>query len=166
MRHFRFRLERALEWRRTELELERAKFEQQMLEMTRLDSERADIEAAGIRSEIEARTWRPLTGSDLRALAAFRRYVIGKEKQIEARREEGRRKLESRKSAMIEARRRCELLERMKQRRREEWQAAADRELEQVAAESYLARFAQRGASEKPESRSQKPEDSNPARGL
>ena len=64
-----------------------------------LDSERADIEAAGIRSEFEVRAWRPLTGGDLTALAAFRRHVIGKEKQIEARREEARRKLESRKTA-------------------------------------------------------------------
>ena len=145
MTHFRFRLERVLAWRRTELELERARFEQQRLEMMKLDSERANIEAAGIRSEIEVRAWRPLTGSDLTALAAFRRHVIGKEKQIEARREEARRKLESRKSAMIEARRRCELLERLKRRRLREWQAAADGELEQLAAESFLARFARRG---------------------
>jgi flagellar export protein FliJ len=166
MKGFCFRLQKVLEWRRTELDLEQARLEQEMLESMKLDSERADLEAAGIRSEFEVRAWRPLTGSDLAALAAFRRHVVGKEKQIEDLREEARRKLESRKTAVIEARRRCELLERMKQRRREEWQAAADRELEQAAAESYLARFARRGASEKPEARSQKTEDSNPARGL
>ena len=148
MKNFRFRLEKVLEWRRTELEIEQARLQQQTQALLELDSERANIEAAGIRSEIEVRAWQPLTGSDLVALAAFRRHVIAKEQQIEIRRQEARRKLESQKLAMIEARRRSELLERLKQRRLCEWQAAADRELEELAAESYLARFVRRGASD------------------
>jgi hypothetical protein len=148
MKNFHFRLERVLEWRRTELELEQARFEQQVRELRELDSERANIEAAAIKSEIEVRAWRPLAGSDLTAQATFRRHVIEKEKQIEVRREAARRKLEIRKTALIEARRRCELLERLKDRRLCEWQAAADRELEALAAESHLAGFARRGASD------------------
>jgi hypothetical protein len=42
---------------------------------------------------------------------------------------------------MHEARRRCRLLERLRERRRAEWKTENDRELEQVAAESYLARW-------------------------
>lgn len=148
MKSFRFHLERVLEWRRTQLELEQARFEQQAKEVLQLDGERANMEAAGIRSEIETRAWHPLEGRDLAALAAFRRHVAAREKEIDARREEARHRLGSRKAAMIEARRRCELLERLKQRRREEWQAVADRELEQLAAESYVASLAQRGASD------------------
>jgi hypothetical protein len=144
MKNFRFRLEKVLEWRRTELEMQQARLQEQTRALLELDSERANIEAAGIRSEIEVRVWQPLTGGDLTALAAFRRHVIAKEEQIEARREEARRKLESQKLAMIEARRRSELLERLKQRRLREWQAAADRELEELAAESYLARITRR----------------------
>jgi len=142
MTAFRFRLERVLEWRRTQLELEESRLQAQMRALMELDSERARVEAAGIRAEIEVRAWRPLAGSDLEALAAFRQHVIGVEKQIEARREEARRRLETQQAALLEARCRCELLERMKQRRRTEWQAAADRELEELAAESYLARLA------------------------
>jgi hypothetical protein len=145
MKNFRFRLERVLEWRRTQLELEQARLQHQMKELLELDSARANIEAAGISAEIEVRGWHPLTGSDLTALAAFRRHVIGKEKQIDGRREEARRRLDVRKAAMIEARRRSELLERLKQRRLAEWQAAAARELEELAAQSYLARFTTRG---------------------
>jgi hypothetical protein len=47
---------------------------------------------------------------------------------------------------MIEARRRCELLERLKQRRLREWQAAADRELEERNGKSYLPQFVRRSA--------------------
>jgi hypothetical protein len=42
---------------------------------------------------------------------------------------------------MLEARRRCRLLERLKDRRLTEWKAAEAHELEEVAAESYLARW-------------------------
>jgi flagellar protein FliJ len=157
MKNFRFRLERVLDWRRTELELEQARVQQQLRELMELDSERANIEAAGIRAEIEVRAWRPLAGSDLTALAAFRQHVIGKEKQIEARREEARRRLESRKTAMIEARRRSELLERLKQRRLAEWRAASDRELEQLAAESYVARLSRAGSGIRPPARAPRP---------
>jgi hypothetical protein len=43
---------------------------------------------------------------------------------------------------MLEARRRCRLLERLKERRLAEWTSARDRELEEVASESFLARWA------------------------
>ena len=42
---------------------------------------------------------------------------------------------------MLEARRRCSLLERLKERRLAEWTHERDRELDEIAAESYLARW-------------------------
>ena len=42
---------------------------------------------------------------------------------------------------MLEARRRCRLLERLKERRLAEWTAERDQELEEMAAETYLARW-------------------------
>jgi hypothetical protein len=45
---------------------------------------------------------------------------------------------------MLEARRRFRLLERLKERRHEDWRLARDRELEELASESYLARWAGR----------------------
>jgi len=110
MTAFRFRLERVLEWRRTELELEESRLQQLIKALMELDSERARIEAAGIRAEIEVRAWRPLAGSDLEALAAFRQHVVGREKQIEARRDEARRRVESQQAALLEARRRCNVV--------------------------------------------------------
>jgi hypothetical protein len=42
---------------------------------------------------------------------------------------------------MLEARRHFRLLERLKQRRLEDWRLAGDKELEELASESYLARW-------------------------
>ena len=67
-------------------------------------------------------------------------------KKIAARRAETLKKLEVQKLAMLEARRRCQLLERLKERRLEEWEAALARELEDLAADSHLAALARRRA--------------------
>ncbi|SPE29220.1 conserved hypothetical protein [Candidatus Sulfopaludibacter sp. SbA3] len=91
---------------------------------------------------MEVRKWSPVSGRDLAALGGFRLHVKMQERAIAARRAERQKLLEAQQAAMLEARRRCRLLERLKERRRAEWQAASDREVEEVAAESFLAGWA------------------------
>jgi len=142
MNSFRFPLQKVLDWRQTQLELEEARFKQQLAALAALDAEHAALEAAGIKAEIQVRDWSALDGSDLAALGSFRLRVKQKEEQNDIRRRECRSHLEAQQSAMLEARRRCRLLERLKDRRRAEWQSAQDRELEQLASESFLAKWA------------------------
>lgn len=139
MKAFRFSLEKVLTWRRIQLELEENKLKQQHAVLAAMDRARAELEAAGIRAELEVRDCPSLSGLDLRALAGFRLHVQNEERAIAARRLEFLKQLEAQQNAMLEARRRCRLLERLKERRLAEWQAASDHELEQLAAESYLA---------------------------
>jgi len=139
MTNFRFPLQKALEWRQTQLELAEARFQQQAAALAALDHARAEMEASGIRAEVEVRRWNPLLGSDLTALGSFRLRVQAQERKIAAQRVECAKQLESRQAAMLEARRRCRLLERLKERRLAEWTAARDRELEEVASEAFLA---------------------------
>jgi len=140
MNAFHFPLQRVLDWRRTQLELEEARFKQQLAAMAALDRERAGWEAAAIKAEIQVRDWNPLAGGDLAALGSFRVNVRDREKEIDVRRAACRKSLDEQQIAMLEARRRCRLLERLRERRLREWQSAGDRELEQMAAESFLAR--------------------------
>ena len=90
------------------------------------------------------REFHPLAGGDLAALGRFRLLVQSREKQFSTERAECERELVARKLAMLEARRRCRLLERLKERRLAEWTLTRDRELEEVASESFLARWAHR----------------------
>jgi hypothetical protein len=83
-----------------------------------------------------------MAGRDVAALGSFRARVKMQEHQITARRVERQKALDAQGAAMLEARRRCRLLERMKERRRAEWQAASDQEVEQLASESFLAGWA------------------------
>jgi flagellar FliJ protein len=141
MKAFRFSLERALEWRRAELEQAEARFKQQTAELAAIDRQRAESEAADLRAEIEVRAWQPVSGEDLAALAAFRTSMRRQRDLLQVRRLECERNLAERQKEMMEARRRVRLLERLKERRLAEWQAAFDHELEQQAAESYLAQW-------------------------
>ena len=148
MTSFRFPLKRVLDWRRTQLELEEARYKQQAAELAALDRARAEIEASGIRAEVQVRQWSAVAGSDLAALDAFRRRVKSREAEIANRRVEFARKLAERQKTMLEARRRCRLLERLEERRFAEWREARDRELDELAAESYLAKWARGKMSE------------------
>ncbi len=144
MNTFRFPLQKVLDWRKTELELEELRFKQATAALADLDRARAEWEAEGVKAELQVREWSPLEGRYLAALGNFRSYVKRREKEIARRRVECQKDMEARRKAMLEARRRCRLLERLKDRRLAEWQAGFDRELGATAAEAYLARFAGR----------------------
>lgn len=144
MKTFRFPLEKALEWRRIQLELEEARYKQQVAALAGLDRQRAEVEASGIRAEIQVRGWNPIAAGELTALGNFRLCVKSQESEIARRRFEAAQKLAEQEKLMLEARRRCRLLERLKERRLTDWTAERDHEVEEIAAESYLARWNRR----------------------
>jgi hypothetical protein len=146
MTPFRFRLEKIFAWRRMQLELEEIKFRQVSAAVIELDRAGAALETEARGTEFQVRDRNPLAGSDLAALDGFRQHAENEKKKIAARRAEALKKLEPQKLIMLEARRRCQLLERLKKRRLEEWEAALARELEDLAADSHLAALARRHA--------------------
>jgi hypothetical protein len=141
MNAFRFRLERVLKFRRTQLELEENRFRQQAAQISRLDQERAEAWAAGFHVEHDVRRWRDLAGHDLAALDRFRLAVRSRARSMAQRRVELVRRLAEQETRMVEARRRERLLERLRDRRLAAWVVARDRELEEFAGEAFLARW-------------------------
>ena len=144
MKAFQFPLAKALDWRRIQLELEEARYKQQIASLAGLDQQRAEVEASGIRAEIQVREWSPIAAGDLSALGNFRLHIKSQESEIARRRFEAAQKLAEQQKLMLEARRRWRLLDRLKDRRLAEWTTGRDREVEQIAAESYLARWHRR----------------------
>jgi hypothetical protein len=153
MSPFRFSLARVLEWRRTQLEIEEAKYQRSLAAVAALDRARAEMEATGIQAEVQVRSWHPVAGNDLVALSRFRQSIRAREKQIASRREEAAKAAGVQLKAMLEAQRRCRLLERLKERRLAEWRIAGDRALEEIATESYLARWTRELESKRPAGR-------------
>ena len=144
MTAFRFPLQKALDWRRTQLELAEARLREQLAALAGIDRARLELQATGRRTEVEVRAFQPLEGSDLGALGSFRLRVKVRDRELALRRVECQKELSVRQAEVREARRSSRLLERLKERRWAEWQAARDRELEELAADSYLAQWARR----------------------
>lgn len=144
MTQFRFPLERVLHWRRVQLEQEENRLQRQAATLAAVDRQRAELEAAAARTEIQVRQWSPLSGRDLAALAGFRTHVQNEGRRLAAQRAKEQAQLNVRRQAMLEARRRCRLLERLRERRLAEWRMEHDREAEQFATECYLAGLARR----------------------
>lgn len=144
MTQFRFRLHRVLEWREKQLELEEARYKQQAAEIASLDNAKAELESTRLHAETGLRASTALSGYDLAALSGFREYVQIQSRNLAVRRAEAEKSLVMQQEAMLEARRRCRLLERLKARRLSEWEAARDKELDELASESYLARWCRR----------------------
>ena len=141
MKTFRFPLDKALEWRRKQLEREESLLRIRSAALAEVDRARAELEAAALTAELEVRRAGSVTGAELSALDAFRLQARIEDRRLATVRDQRAREVETQQAAMLEARRRCRLLERLRERRWEEWKAAADREIEETAAESYLARW-------------------------
>jgi hypothetical protein len=103
------------------------------------------LEAFAVQTECEVRQWRAVDGRDLEALEEHRAHVRSETARLVAHRAECARAAAAQEAAMLEARRRLKLLERLKERRLAEWKAASDRELEEIASESHLARWGDAG---------------------
>jgi hypothetical protein len=141
MTNFRFSLQKALDLRRLQLELEESKFRQQAAALAELDRLGEEMRTQCARAENQVREGGSAVGRDLAALGDFRRYAQAKEKELAKRRMEGEKALVELRQAMLEARRRCLLLEKLKERRQADWDKALNRELEELANESFLARW-------------------------
>jgi hypothetical protein len=123
------------------LELEEARYKQQAANLAELDRARAELAAEGIRAEVQVREWNPVTAADLEGLSTFRARVKSRDAQLALKRVQCARKLAEQQTVLLEARRRCQLLERLEERRLAEWRSARDRELDELAAESFLAKW-------------------------
>ncbi|HVX66552.1 MAG TPA: hypothetical protein VHA11_08120 [Bryobacteraceae bacterium] len=140
MQRFRFRLASVLKWRGLQLELEQSKLETLFAERNRCQAELARLEAC--RSEAD----RILTGpsidsQQLAALDSHRAALKRSREKTRSSEADCERRIATQRAAVAEAERRVRLLERLQQRRREEWDLEAARELETLASETFLAKW-------------------------
>jgi hypothetical protein len=142
MKKFAFPLDRVLSWRQTQTRLEEAT-------LARLNTEihSLDLRCAALDQSVQAARTKLLaapsaTPIEIGALEHFRssasaqtRYLLQSRRALEL-------KLAQQTQTVLERRRDAQLLEQLRGRRWQSWQAAAAREIDQQAEESFLARFA------------------------
>ncbi len=140
MKRFSFPLERVRRWRAGQAALEELKLEQICDQLSRLGEEKRAIESERTRSEREVLGQPSIEATHLQSLDAYRLHVRDKIRDIENSQRQVEVQVEQQRQRVIETRRNAELLERLKGKALEAWQAASDREQETLATELYLAK--------------------------
>jgi flagellar FliJ protein len=141
VKRFVFRLESVLRWRRSLFEQEQNRLHALVAERDAILLRLKDLEELRQRAEQALLEAPAVTGSELAALEAYRRRLNLERARKQQELADCEARIEAQRQRVLEAQRRVRLLERLRERRFSEWEAELNRELEALAAESYLARW-------------------------
>jgi hypothetical protein len=145
MKAFRFPLERVMQWRKVQLDLEHSTLRLRIEELRQLAAAKDLLERAIHQSEAKLRDRTNLTGSDLNAQGNFLRASAAKRSDLAQKVRSCEERVRIQRKKYQEAQRNFRLLEMLKADRRQEWSRAFDKELEDLAAESHLAQLGMTG---------------------
>lgn len=147
MRKFEFRLGRVLEWRKRQAELEEIKLTQLMAEAQRLEAALRELE------ETRTMSQRAIVSSPSPATEDFwmlRDYLSGAKRQKQVLTQQiadQMRRVEAQRLLTMAARQRREALEKLRQNRYDDWRREAEKEMESMASEAFLARWSREAPS-------------------
>ena len=147
MKRFQFTLETVLRWRQDQLRTEELKLERLHLERGAHLKALAGIENSRRQEETAVLASPSVGGTDLVALDAYRTRARASIERVRKALADCAARIEAQQGVLIEARRRCRLLEKLRSRRMEQWRRAFEAELEREASELHLARHASQGRS-------------------
>jgi len=141
MKRFEFRLARVRDFRRQQLEVEEAKLEVLRAERQQIEEEslRLENEATGTRNSLMVIG--SVEAQDLVAADRYLRFLAIEMKRQAAKMADWQGRTAKQQQAMVEARRRVRLLEKLEEKQLRLWKEEADREQENLSAELYLARW-------------------------
>jgi flagellar export protein FliJ len=141
VQRFHFALAKVLDFRRRQLELEEAKFDALHAERRVLASESSRLEGEALHTRQSLMVTGFAESQDLVAADLYLRHLSAETRRHASRVAEWQTRASKQQQAVVEARRRVRLIEKLEERRLREWKAAVDREQENLASELYLARW-------------------------
>lgn len=139
MKKFAFPLERVLRWREQQAEVEEERLRALFSESARIRAGIADLEDKRAAAERALVSFSIADSGQLAALDAWRLHLRNEHARLEGCAESCARGIHRQQQAVLEARRRHRLLERLRERVWRTWQSECDREQEQIAADVHLA---------------------------
>jgi flagellar export protein FliJ len=141
VKSFRFRLQRVLELRESEVKTEEAALEQLWSRRAQMEAERNALAQSLERMSGAARTQQFLQPSELVMLDRYKEYVTSELQKWAQKLAAQDVRIEMQKVRVVAARGRVKLLEKLRDKSREQWQHEADRELEELAADFSAAQW-------------------------
>jgi len=140
MKRFEFRLDRVVAWREEQLDLEESRLHQFQAELQHLEARRTALDSEEAASANALVRVAAVSAEDLHQEDRFRRYAAHERELIALKKTATERSINEQRARVLEARKKLELLKRLRARRLAAWTADLDRELEQQAAEAHLSR--------------------------
>lgn len=140
MKRFNFRLDQVRKWRQDQAELEEMRLQQLYTQLHVIEARRKTIaaEADGCRRALVAQE--SVTAEELSFLEAFRAYANEQIRQLGLKEQEMGVRIKEQRRLLMEAHRRFQLLDGLRDKAMITWTAACDKEQEEVAAELFLAK--------------------------
>jgi flagellar export protein FliJ len=139
---FQFPLQRVFDWRALQMRAEEEKLSAMQHRLGALVHRENALTAAELKSSLGLLKLSSIGGGDLQALAAFQLRMKNERGSLKAARLQLEKQVAEQRTRLLKARRDFRVLEKLREKRWKEWQYLADREIEDVAAEAYLAKWA------------------------
>ena len=128
-----------MQWQQRVCRLEEDKLRTCLSDFAETEDKLARLAAERVAIEQEFSTQPAMAPSDLTALAEFRRKTVQDRLALEHQRQARQAALDSQRQKLLAERRRFQVIEKLRERALQEYTRAADRELETLSHESYLA---------------------------
>lgn len=141
MKSFRFRLQRVLDLRESEAQREEAELERLRTERSHMEAQRNALAASFEWMNTAVRTQQFLHPSDLVMLDRYKQRYQREQNEWNKKLAAQDSAIEKQKACVVTARGRVQLLEKLREKRRGEWQAESDREMEELTADFSAAQW-------------------------
>ena len=139
MKAFRFRLDQALRWRATQVDIEKAAAASAASRLAGIREEAESLRQSLTGSALELASG--ATGESLKSWSAWRDRTRRRIVELEGKEQEARKALDDQMQRLLEANRKQRLLEKLREGEQARWQADFGRELEAFASEVFLGRL-------------------------
>jgi len=140
MMTFRFRLQRVLEFRRTQLQVAESECRRAEAKLNAVQARQTALDLRKTETRNAVARLPSVAGHDLWALPDWYRWTDAEKSRLTRLENASAEELEKRRAAAMEAQRKVRLLEKLHDKRRAEWQGAFDREVEEQAADAFRGR--------------------------
>jgi len=151
MKIFRFPLQRVLEWRALQLRVEEERLAGLQQQLASLLELREKLAAERSRSESHLFASGTAAGSDLQSWALYQARLAKQQELLKTHLAQCEKLIVEQRQRLLKARTDHRVLEKLKERRWRQWVYLNDRELEETAAEVYLAKWPREGVDESAE---------------
>lgn len=142
MKTFNFPLQRVLDWRSIQMRTEEEKLAGLQYKLASIIARDKALTEAELETETDLAKSPTLNGMDLQRFAAFQLRVRSERASLQASRIQCDAQIIEQRKRLLKARKEARVLEKLREKRLEAWTYLNDREVETIAAEAYISRWA------------------------